>query len=150
MNGVLMMARNNIEFIDNTPAAKKKIEVAGRAGMLAAVLTIERYVKGYSRKRTGATRDSYSHAVEMKGNEIIGAVGSDMMNGIYEEYGTGEFAEKGDGRKGGWVYFDPVEGKFIQTYGKKPNKPLRRGARVARKEVQDILGKHYTMEFGGR
>lgn len=72
------------------------------------------------------TRDTYQHTTEIHRNKIVGHIGSNSMNAIYEEFGTGEFAERGDGRKGGWVYFDKVRGQFFFTYGKTPNKPMRR------------------------
>lgn len=143
------MSNSKMTFENNFPEAKAKIESAGRAGMLGSLLTIERYAKNYSRAKSGATRDSYSHSIEEGGMQLVGAVGSDMMNAIYEEFGTGEFAEKGDGRQGGWVYHDPVENQFYFTYGKKPNKPLRRAAQVSRSEVIKLIGEQFTLEFGG-
>lgn len=138
------------KFTDNSAQAKQKLHEASVAGITAALLTIERNVKHYSRYDSGATRDSYSHAVEEDANgSVVGAVGSDMMNGIYEEFGTGEFAEKGNGRKGGWVYFDPVLGEFRHTYGKKPNKPLRRGFQVSKKDISKMIGNSFKIEFGG-
>lgn len=145
------MAKANMEFTSNLTAAKSKLENAQRAGLLAALLVVERYAKQYSRvgrSGGGATRDSYSHEVQGGGEaELLGAIGSDMMNAVYEEYGTGEFAEAGNGRKGGWVYYDPVDGEFYFTYGKKPNKPLRRAGAVSRKEIQEIIGQHYKEAF---
>lgn len=145
------MAKADMQYESNLGEAKGKLSNAQRAGLLAALLVVERYAKHYSRvsrKGGGGTRDSYTHELNSgDGGELIGAVGSDMMNAIFEEYGTGEFAEKGNGRKGGWAYYDPVMGEFYFTYGKTPNKPLRRAASVSRQEVQDIIGQHYSMEF---
>jgi hypothetical protein len=46
-----------------------------------------------------------------------------MENAIWEEFGTGEYALEGNGRKGGWCYVDK-DGKGHFTYGKKPNRAL--------------------------
>lgn len=48
-----------------------------------------------------------------------------MQNAIWEEYGTGEYAAGGDGRKGGWVYRDAA-GDWHFTFGKRPNHTLQR------------------------
>lgn len=145
------MVKSNVQYTSNLSEAKSRLNNAQRAAVIAACLTVERYAKQYSRvgrKGGGGTRDSYTHEVQGGGEaELIGAIGSDMMNAVYEEYGTGEFAEKGDGRKGGWVYYDPVAGEFYFTYGKKPNKPLRRAGAVSRSEVQKIVGDHYKEAF---
>lgn len=145
------MVKSNVQYTSNLSEAKSRLNNAQRAAVIAACLTVERYAKQYSRvgrKGGGGTRDSYTHEVQGGGEaELIGAIGSDMMNAVYEEYGTGEFAEKGDGRKGGWVYYDPVAGEFYFTYGKKPNKPLRRAGAVSRAEVQKIVGDHYKEAF---
>lgn len=141
------MSKSNFVYENNFSEARSKIESAGNAGILAALLTIERYAKNYSRKASGATRDSYSHETQQEGTQLIGAVGSDMMNAVYEEYGTGEFAENGDGRKGGWVYYNAKDDEFYFTYGKKPNKPLRRAAQVSRSEVQKLIMGEFEMEF---
>lgn len=148
MSGVLRMTKSEVTFESNLTEAKSKMGNAQRAGVIASLETLERHVKYYSRAKSGGTRDSYTHELQGdEGGELIGAVGSDMMNAIYEEYGTGEFAENGDGRKGGWVYYDEKEDEFYFTYGKAPNKPLRRAAQVSMEEIKNILGNHYSVEF---
>ena len=52
-------------------------------------------------------------------------VGNPLENAIWEEFGTGEFAINGDGRKGGWYYKDE-EGKWHHTYGKTPHRAFKR------------------------
>lgn len=145
------MVKANSGYVSNVSEAKSRLEGAQKAGLLAALLTVERYAKQYSRvgsKGGGSTRDSYSHEIQGGGEaQMVGAIGSDMMNAVYEEYGTGEFAEAGNGRKGGWVYYDPLNGEFYFTYGKKPNKPLRRAGAVSRNEVQSIIAQHYRAAF---
>jgi hypothetical protein len=41
------------------------------------------------------------------------------MNAVYEEFGTGEYAFNGNGRKGGWFYVDERE-KDISPVVKSP------------------------------
>lgn len=76
-----------------------------------------------SRVRTGQTKGSYEYKVVKSNDEPTAYIGSDLENAIWEEYGTGEYALHGDGRKGGWVYEDAY-GKKHFTRGKAPNRPL--------------------------
>ena len=67
-----------------------------------------------SRRKTSQTAGSYQYKVDE--DELAVHIGSDYWNAIYEEFGTGEYAVHGDGRKGYWVF---VEG---QSSGKKGGK----------------------------
>lgn len=55
-----------------------------------------------SRVDTGGTKNSWTHRVDEGAMEAV--AGSSNINVVYEEYGTGEYAANGDGRKGYWVY----------------------------------------------
>lgn len=68
---------------------------------------------------TGQLKGSWGTAVE--GN--TGIVGSGLEYAIYQEFGTGEYAAKGDGRKGGWAYQDD-NGNWHFTKGTKPVRML--------------------------
>ncbi len=57
-------------------------------------------------------------------NEKIAYIGSSLKYSIYQEFGTGEYALKGNGRKGGWVYKSSKDGKFYHTKGAKPQRML--------------------------
>lgn len=87
------------------------------------------------------TRDTYQHTTAIQRNRIIGTIGSPSMNAVWEEFGTGEFAERGDGRKGGWVYYDKIRQQFFFTYGKTPNKPMRRAYSEKIDEMRMIIEK---------
>ena len=76
------------------------------------------------RVRTGRTRRSWKHSVDEQ--ELVGYIGSDAENAVYEEFGTGEYALNGNGRKGGWWYFDVEKNRMRFTRGKKPHRPLYR------------------------
>ena len=87
-----------------------------------------------SRVDTGKTKNSYSYKV-IKDTAYIG---SNYMNAIYEELGTGEFAQMGNGRKGGWKYKD-ANGDWHYTNGKTPNKPLQRAYSALKGRIKDRL-----------
>ena len=83
-----------------------------------------------SRVDTGQTKDSYKHVVDVGRKEAH--IGSNLQNAIWEEFGTGEYALNGDGRKGGCVDTHPNYGlngddrEFIFTPGKTPTRPMMR------------------------
>ena len=53
-------------------------------------------------------------------DSTTGVVTTGVMYAVYVEYGTGEFASGGGGRKGGWTYFDTLHNIFRFTYGMSP------------------------------
>lgn len=55
---------------------------------------------------TGKTAGSWNNSPVLDPDNLAVYMGSNYPNAIYEEFGTGTFAEKGDGRKGWWVYID--------------------------------------------
>ena len=71
-----------------------------------------------SRVKTGKTKGSFQYKVSKSGGTTTSQIGSDYENAIWEEFGTGEYAINGDGRKGGWAYEDPKTGETICTRGK--------------------------------
>lgn len=102
----------------------KNLSIEVNEGVRKGLETLRGSTYDLSRVDTSRTRDSYYHTQEESGLVFTGEIGSPDMNAIYEEFGTGEYAENKDGRKGGWVY--PKDGQFYFTYGKTPNKPMRR------------------------
>ncbi len=80
---------------------------------------VESQAKRNSRVDTGKTKNSFQHKVV--DSEHVAYIGSSYENAIWEEFGTGEHALGGNGRKGGWVYVD-AEGKGHYTRGKKPSR----------------------------
>lgn len=78
-------------------------------------------VRNNQRVRTGKTRQSWRYVVDESGLE--GMVASDAENAVWEEFGTGEYALNGNGRKGGWWYVDEKGQKHF-TRGKRPIRPL--------------------------
>ena len=71
---------------------------------------------------TGRLRESIIHKVDQQ--ELIAKVGTPVEYAPFIEFGTGEHAENGQGRKGGWFYTDD-KGETHFTYGNKPQPFLR-------------------------
>lgn len=146
--GVSLMA-NNFKFTDNSKQVKKQMSQAGEAGMEAALLLIEASAKAKSPVDTGELRDKIDHKTESQGKELVGKVGSPLDYSIYVEFGTGEFSENANGRKGGWSYKSP-DGKWHHTIGMSPQPFLRPAFRENKAKIRDIIGKEYGATFKGK
>lgn len=130
----------SLEFQDNRIAVKKALESAGIAFLYEACGELQARTRRNSRVDTGQTKGSYEYVVDE--SKCEGKIGSNLENAIWEEFGTGEYALHGDGRKGGWVYKD-AKGNFHYTRGKTPNRPLNNAFTALKskliKRYEDIL-----------
>lgn len=114
----------SVQFTDNSAAVKAALDDAVKAYLYEAGGEIEAQVKRNSRVGTGQLKNSWAYKVDESKGECV--VGSPLENAIWEEFGTGEYALHGDGRKGGWWYQDEKDGKWHHTYGKTPHRAFQR------------------------
>ena len=77
----------------------------------------------------------------------VATVGSPLENAVWEEFGTGEYALNGDGRKGGWFYEDD-EGKGHFTRGKKPRRALHRAFETKKTPLIKLAEEIFKSEIG--
>lgn len=113
----------DIEFVDNRVQVNRALDDAIGAFLLEASAEIVSAAARGPRVDSGQLKGSWKANVnESKGEAVIG---SELENAIWEEFGTGEYAAKGDGRKGGWSYQDD-SGNWHHTTGKKPSRTLQR------------------------
>ena len=108
-----------VEFHDYTIKVKDIMDDRINAVLEECAGELESQVKRNSRVATGKTKNSFRHKVDDQAH--IAYIGSSNENAIWEEFGTGEHALHGDGRKGGWAYKD-AKGDWHFTYGKKPSR----------------------------
>ena len=134
-----------MKFVDNSEAAKRELERAAIRGLIKASLLVEGHAVLLAPVDKGGLRDSIGYQVNE--SELVAYIGTNCEYAIYVEYGTGEFAEKGNGRKGGWVYKTP-NGEVHFTYGMSPQPYLRPAFRKNQKAIRDILA-DYLRELGG-
>lgn len=109
----------NVEFTDNSMTVKAELNDAMIAFLHEAAGELEAQVKRNQRVgSTGQTKNQWTHVVdEAKG---VATVGNPLENAIWEEFGTGQYALNGDGRKGWWVYVD--DGEHPKSYTPKGQK----------------------------
>jgi len=113
----------SVKFEDYTVKVQGAIDDKIDAVLEECAGELESQVKRNSRVDTGKTKNSFRHRVtgSFMAGQYEAHIGSDDDNSIYEELGTGEYALKGNGRKGGWFYED-AEGIGHFTHGKKPSR----------------------------
>lgn len=113
------MAKSEVIFEDYTIKVQNAIDDRISAVLEECAGELESQVKRNSRVDTGKTKNSFQHKVV--DSEHTAYIGSNEENAIWEEFGTGEYALEGNGRKGGWYYKD-AKGDFHFTTGKKPSR----------------------------
>ena len=91
---------SEVEFTNNSMQIKKALREKAIAFLEEAAGEVQTAVHNASRVDTGETRGSYTYVVDESALEAT--VGAPEENAIWEEFGTGEYALHGDGRKGGW------------------------------------------------
>lgn len=141
------MAEPTVEFQDNTMRVLNALDNAYNNWLEEASGELESQAKRNTKKGkiSGShTTDAWKHRVDENAKEAV--VGNPLQTAIWLEFGTGEYALKGDGRKGGWyipigngkgqiseevveAYHFPVKYgknkmKYAYTTGMKPQRPL--------------------------
>ena len=157
----------SVEFQDYTIKVTEAMSEALIGGLSEAAGEIQARAKRNSRPGHSYGNKPAAELWEYRVNEadMEAQVGSPYEAGYWEEFGTGEHALHGDGRKGWWVY---VEGEDSGTGGKsyatkeeaeqaalflrrvkkveayatngiEPNRPLHRAFKSARPVVEAIF-----------
>ena len=125
-----------VEFHDFTIEVQGAIDDKINAKLEEVAGELESAVKNNSKGVTGGTKGSWKHNVNDETHSAT--IGSSYENAIWEEFGTGEHALKGNGRKGGWSYKDD-EGKWHHTYGKKPRRTFYKTYIVMKNKIINYL-----------
>jgi HK97 gp10 family phage protein len=104
-----------------------------------ACALVERKAKEKAPKDTGALRRSITSEVDVTTREIEGIVFTPLEYAPYVEYGTGLFAEGGNGRQDvPWNYQDD-QGNWHSTSGQHPQPFMRPALNESREEILRIL-----------
>lgn len=111
------MSKNEVKFIDFTVKVKNAIDERSESALEEVSGDLESQVKRNTRVGSpGApTKNSFKHKVSKTDEGFEATIGSDKENAIWEEFGTGSYALKGNGRKGYWVYVKGSDGKSSKT-----------------------------------
>ena len=163
-----------VTFEDNSENCKNAIKASALAFLHEIGGEIRSQTQRNSRRKTGRTAGTYEYMVDE--NELAVHVGSNDVNAIWEEFGTGEYSIKGGGRKGYWVYVDnggaPQAVKGGKTYtkeeakrvvaimrkkglnayytnGKTANRPLYRAFTATEGKIQSVAERCFSNIGGG-
>ena len=109
----------DVKYENFTIECKEAIGENINAVLEECAAELESQAKRNTRVNTSETKNNWKHHVD-DGNHVA-IIGNPLENAIWEEFGTGEHALKGKGRKGGWFYEDE-EGNGHFTHGKKPSR----------------------------
>lgn len=122
-------------FRDNSQQGIEAIKAATVEWLFQACILVEGQAVMLAPVDTARLRNSIDYIVDER--ELIGYVGTNVEYAIYLEFGTGEFAENGRGRRGGWVYKDP-SGEWHFTYGQPPQPYLRPAFRSKKSQIESL------------
>lgn len=90
-------------------------------------------------KGDGDLQRSLQYEIEDNGGELVGVVHTPLEYAPYVEYGTGLFAEDGDGRKDVPWHYKDEKGEWHSTRGQKPKPYLRPALHENRENILRIL-----------
>ena len=130
----------NVRFEDYHIEVENAIKEKSIAFLYTAVGEIMSQAQRNSRIKSSQTAGSFKTVVDEQ--SLTGYVGSDYWNAIYEEFGTGEHATNGDGRKGYWVFVETSEGPKAPKGGKSYTK--EEAKRIMRYLRDKGLNAYYT------
>jgi hypothetical protein len=137
---VILVATVHFNFEDNRVEIEGAMDTAIGAALLEASAELVSQTARNTRVDTGQLKGSWTAHVE----ENVATIGSPLENAIWEEFGTGEYALNGNGRKGGWAYEDPKTGETVWTRGKRPTRAFWN----AYTTLKPVLIKHMKDTFG--
>lgn len=131
---------NNIVFHDYSISVKNAMGNRIEAALHECAGEVVSQTKRNSRVDTGKTKNSFRYVVKgsFDGGDLQAIMGSSDENAIWEEFGTGEHALNGNGRKGGWFYVD-AKGEGHYTHGKRPSRAFYKAFQALKKPIVDYL-----------
>lgn len=132
-------------FVNNSKACKEAIRKAQVKWLYAAGELLVSTIRPLIPVMTSNLKTSLDYVVDEDKMTLTVGVGEEYA--VYVEFGTGEFAENGQGRKGGWAYKDPITGETVFTWGQDPQPYMRPGYRNQKKNIEALLAK-YLKELG--
>lgn len=139
-----MSGKNKIKFEDNSIKIKDILNDKCISYLYEAAGELEAQVKRNTAVDSGQLKSSWTYKVSEAGLEA--KVGSPLENAIWEEFGTGEYALNGDGRKTPWVYQDR-HGVWYKTTGKHPKRAFQKAFSKLKPKLINRIGEIISQGF---
>ena len=130
----------SIKFESYVDEVTEAMESAAVAWLHEAAGEIEAQTKRNTAVDTGQLKSSWQYTVDKEKLEAY--VGSALENAIWEEFGTGQYALNGNGRKTPWVYKDS-KGEWHRTSGKRPRRALFNAFNALKKRLIDSANQKF-------
>lgn len=124
-------------FKNNSKACKAAIKQAEERWLYAVGELLVSAIRPLIPVDTSSLKTSLSYKVDL--DKMSVTIGVNEEYAIYVEFGTGEYAENGQGRKGGWVFVDPRTCEKIFTKGSHPKPYMRPGYRSQKRNIEELL-----------
>lgn len=131
---------SKIKFESYLDEVTDAIEQEAIAWLHESAGELEAQVKRNTAVDTGQLKGSWSYKVDEE--KLEAHIGSPLENAIWEEFGTGEFALKGNGRKTPWKYQD-AKGNWHTTTGKRPKRAFMRAYDSLKNAIRESLRKRF-------
>lgn len=125
-----------LEFEDYSIEVKAALNEAVIAFLHEAAGEIESQVKRNTPVDTGQLKGSWDYKVDESAQKAT--IGSPLENAIWNEFGTGQYALHGDGRKTPWKYQD-VKGEWHTTTGKRPQRSFHYAFEFVKPKLQTAM-----------
>lgn len=140
---------NNVRFEDFSVECEEWMEEQAIAALYEAagelVAATQRNVPAKGRWFSDQ-RDKWKYEVDEE--KLEATIGNPWERSLWTEFGTGEYAQNGDGRKGYWIYVKETDGETGGTtgYAYKGGKSytLEEAKRLVAMMREDGLDAHYT------
>lgn len=125
-----------LHFEDNSVEVIDALTQAGIAWLYEAAGELESQTKRNTPVDSGQLKQSWNYDVDDGAQKA--RVGSPLENAIWNEFGTGQYALQGNGRKTPWKYQDH-KGKWHTTTGKRPRRSLQMTFDSLKSKLQTAL-----------
>lgn len=115
------MSDNKIVFTDYSKEVIEKMHSEIIAAFHEASGEVMEQAASNTPVKTGQLKNNWSYKVDE--NKLESTIGNPLEYALWVEFGTGEYALEGNGRKGGWGYEDE-DGNSYFTMGQRPKRML--------------------------
>ena len=124
-------------ILDKLDTAADPADIA--PAMKKACMVVERSAKMKVPKGNGELGRSITSEVEVSQGVVRGIIYTPLEYAPYVEFGTGLFAEAGDGRKDVPWHYQDDEGEWHSTSGQHPKPFMRPALNESREQILSIL-----------
>lgn len=132
-------------FQDNSKACKQAIADAEKKWLYVVGELLVSAIRPLIPVDTSSLKTTLDYKVNLSDMSVT--IGVNEKYAVYVEFGTGIYAENGQGRKTPWVYTDPKTGERIFTHGSHPKPYMRPGYRSQKENIKRLL-EQYLGELG--